>query len=76
MFHHASSAFLYIVFSLALLAAATPNVEKRWAIPTTTATSTKTVTVTAPATTATPAGSCSTGGLQCCESVESVSIRD
>ncbi|KAJ8487052.1 hypothetical protein ONZ51_g4461 [Trametes cubensis] len=57
------------VASLAVLAAATPN-QKRWDTPTPTVT----VTVTAPASTPTePASSCSTGPIQCCNSVESAS---
>ncbi|KAJ8455802.1 hypothetical protein ONZ51_g12329 [Trametes cubensis] len=57
------------VASLAVLAAATPN-QKRWD----TSTPTVTVTVTAPASTSTePASSCSTGPIQCCNSVQSAS---
>ncbi|OSD08046.1 fungal hydrophobin [Trametes coccinea BRFM310] len=59
------------VASVAVLAVATPNV-KRWNTPTSTPTTTKTITVTATAPAVTqPASSCSTGPVQCCDSVES-----
>ncbi|PSR73148.1 hypothetical protein PHLCEN_2v11004 [Hermanssonia centrifuga] len=60
------------VLALSLLAVATPNpIEGRWGSPTTSSIVTTTITVTAPATTATePAGSCNTGDLQCCQSVQ------
>ncbi|KAI0330317.1 fungal hydrophobin [Cubamyces sp. BRFM 1775] len=57
------------VASLALLAAATPN-QKRWDTPTPTVT--VTVTATPPVSTP-PASSCSTGPIQCCNSLESAS---
>lgn len=65
-------AFLYAFFALVVLAAATPNPQnaKRWDVSTTTATATATVTVTATPS-ATP--SCSTGPVQCCNSLEKAS---
>ena len=65
MFHRTSA--LFAVSACAVLAAASPA-DKRWDPVTTT------VTVTAPASTATgtPAGNCSTGTLQCCNTVGTV----
>ncbi|KAI9063611.1 fungal hydrophobin [Trametes sanguinea] len=60
------------VASVAVLAVATPY-EKRWNTPTTTPGTTKTITVTAPAPTSTSTSTCSTGDIQCCNSVESAS---
>ncbi|KAH9849343.1 fungal hydrophobin-domain-containing protein [Lenzites betulinus] len=59
---------LATVASLALLAAATP--AKRWGSPPPTTT---TVTVTAPASSPTGGSTCSTGDIQCCNSVQSAS---
>ncbi|KIP11529.1 hydrophobin [Phlebiopsis gigantea 11061_1 CR5-6] len=64
------------VLALSLLAAATPAplADKRWATPTTTPAVTKTVTVTTTATaTSIPASSCTTGPIQCCQSMQSAS---
>ncbi|GJE95856.1 fungal hydrophobin [Phanerochaete sordida] len=65
--------FIYALLALVVLAAATPNPEnaKRWAPPPTTSTVTVTATTTAPGSTSTSA--CSTGPIQCCNSVESAS---
>ncbi|OJT07051.1 Fruiting body protein SC3 [Trametes pubescens] len=67
------------IASVALLAVATPN-GKRWDTTTTSKAHTtpapqptKTVTVTAPASTPTSASQCSTGSVQCCNSVQSSS---
>ncbi|RPD65520.1 fungal hydrophobin [Lentinus tigrinus ALCF2SS1-7] len=68
-----TSATLSLI-SLLTLAVATP-----WNTPTTTPGTTVTVTITstAPATTVTePAGDCSTGPIQCCDSVEEASSPD
>ncbi|OJT07731.1 Fruiting body protein SC3 [Trametes pubescens] len=55
--------------SLAVLAVATPMEVKRGGAPP----ATKTVTVTAPPPTSTPTSTCSTGPIQCCNSLESAS---
>ncbi|KAL5522502.1 SC3_4 [Sanghuangporus baumii] len=54
-----------------LLAVATP-----WATPTTKATSTTTVSVTATSTATEPASQCTTGPIQCCNSVQSAGSPD
>ncbi|OCH85440.1 fungal hydrophobin [Obba rivulosa] len=60
--------FVAYILSLTLLAVASP-----WGAPTTTSTPTVTVTVTAPGSTATAVSTCSTGSVQCCNSVQSAS---
>ena len=61
MFNRLSAVSLYVVFALALLAAATPaQPAKRWDV-------TTTVTVTPPAPTQTSVSQCNTGSIHCCE---------
>lgn len=68
MFSRAATTFFYASVAFGLLAAATPNPgEKRWGTPT------KTVTVTQPNPVPTSVSQCSTGPVQCCNSVQSVS---
>ncbi|KAI0071608.1 fungal hydrophobin [Panus rudis PR-1116 ss-1] len=69
---------LYVFFALTVLAAATPNpVVARNAVPTTTQPAvTKTITVTAPGPTVTiPADQCTTGPVQCCQSMETAGSK-
>ena len=56
--------------SVVTLAAASP-----WATPTMTATTTQTLTITSLPPESTGAGSCTTGPIQCCESVATVSLQ-
>lgn len=72
MFARIYAAFFYMFVVFTLLAVATP-LEGRWDSPPTNPT--KTITVTAPGSTATePASQCTTAQLQCCSSVEDVSV--
>ena len=75
-----SRIFALTALAMPILAAATPApADKRWGSPPPPTTApappvTVTVTATAPGSTTTvPAGSCNTGSIQCCNSVESVS---
>ncbi|KAI0065202.1 fungal hydrophobin [Artomyces pyxidatus] len=73
MFSRLAVIFVYALIGLAVLSAAKPA---PWGAPTTTppVTTTTTVTVTAPPVTTTlPVNSCTTGPVQCCNTVESAS---
>ena len=65
MFTHALT-YTYFIFALAILAAAMPGGSP----PTTTAT--QTITVTQTATSPEPTWACTTGPIQCCESIQKV----
>jgi hypothetical protein len=69
MFPRNVLALFYALIALSVLAVATPNPMPNNPPPVTV-----TVTATAPASTVTTASQCSTGDLQCCQSVQQVSL--